>query len=201
MGYILKVSNANGESGLNRYISMLAGNTATNPFTATGSYDALATYTVPSGGVSSITFAGLPTGGQYTHLQIRALLGSGNASNSALMRFNSDTTNANYRDHELYGNGSAAYASTNGNYAYIGMQGGGITTSPAAWVIDILDYPNTNKYKVVRSLAGYDANGSGYVYYSSLLWMNTNAINTIDIVSSGSNFVQYSQFSLYGVKG
>ena len=39
-------------------------------FSLVGNYDALATVTVPSGGLSSITFAGIPTTG-YSHLQIR----------------------------------------------------------------------------------------------------------------------------------
>jgi len=51
------------------YASQITGHL--NPFTPTGSYDALASYTVPSGGASTITFAGIPTGGQYTHLQLR----------------------------------------------------------------------------------------------------------------------------------
>ena len=70
-------------------------------------------------------------------------------------------------------------------------------------VIDLLDYSNTNKYKTLRSLGGWDANGSGRIILNSGLWGNSgSAISSIDIVTStGNNFVQYSTFALYGIKG
>ena len=43
------------------------------PYSPTGSYDALAVYTVPSGGASSIIFAGIPQSG-YQHLQLRGIV-------------------------------------------------------------------------------------------------------------------------------
>ena len=67
-------------------------------------------------------------------------------------------------------------------------------------IIDILDYTNTNKYKTTRMISGYDVNGAtGFIQQSSGLWMNTSAINRIDLVSSG-NFTTASTFALYGVK-
>ena len=48
-------------------------------FTLTGSYDALATVTVPSGGVSSITFSAIPQTG-YSHLQLRTMVRSSDAT-------------------------------------------------------------------------------------------------------------------------
>jgi len=75
----------------------------------------------------------------------------------------------------------------------------GSTTSGFGGVTDILDYASTNKNKTVRTLGGFDANGSGYVNLTSNLWSNTAAINTITINAVGT-FNQYSQFSLYGIK-
>jgi len=71
----------------------------------------------------------------------------------------------------------------------------------AGHIVDILDYANTNKYTTMRSLSAYDANGSGLVWFQSLLWMNTNAITNIKIIRSTSGFNQYSHFALYGIKG
>ena len=159
--------------------------------------------TVDSATATAITFSSIPQ--TYTHLQIRCFNGTpSNATGSMTINFNSDNTSANYYNHYLAGNGSSAFAGTNNNAEYIGIQGANATTGMAVNIMDILDYKNTNKYKVVRSLGGYDTNGNGtygqHVWYSSVLWKNTNAINQIVITRNGSNFVQYSSFALYGIK-
>jgi hypothetical protein len=190
------------------FASQISGHLDT--FSPTGSYDALATYTVPSGGVSTITFAGLPTGGQYTHLQIRGILrGTGSVAdfNTTTLTFNSDTA-ANYSVHGLQGNGSsaAAYGTANTSNIDCGTLTGNSNTANAfgVTVIDILDYASTSKYKTVRSLTGQDSNNTyGIVQFLSGSWRNLNAVNSITLkASSGTpNFNQYSEFSLYGVKG
>ena len=154
---------------------------------------------VGSGGSSSITFSSIPA--TYTHLQIRMLTASSNPSASMTMNFNSDNSSANYRNHSTFGTGSTTFSNTDGNAEYIGMQGSAMTTGPGVQIIDILDYKNTNKYTTSRWLSGYDANGSGYVFYGSSLWMNTAAVNQIVIARNTSGFFQYSQFALYGIKG
>ena len=73
-----------------------------------GAYDSLATVTVPSGGVASVTFAGIPSG--YKHLQIRALYKVNNTnSGSSRITYNGDSGN-NYSSHYLIGDGSSASA-------------------------------------------------------------------------------------------
>ena len=178
------------------YASQISGHL----FAPSGAYDSIATVTVGAGGASSITFSSIPQG--YTHLQIRMLTANGSYPNtSANFTFNSDTTNANYRNHYLYGSGSTAGAGTDGNTRGNGVMGNAVTTGAGVWVVDILDYTNTNKYTTVRMLNGYDANGTGYVWFGSNLWMNTAAVSNIDISSGTGSFAQYSQFALYGIKG
>jgi hypothetical protein len=168
-----------------------------------GAYDALATVTVPSGGLSTITFAGIPN--TYKHLQIRGIMRGTNASAevSNRMRFNGDTA-SNYSYHAVYGNGSAAVAEQIApvNVMLFGSSPAASATSgifgPA--VIDILDYANTNKFKTVRALSGGDQNGSGGVYFASNSWRNTGAVTSIQLFASTGNLAEYSQFSLYGVK-
>lgn len=175
--------------------SQISGHLYDGPF---GAYDALASVTLSSS-TSSISFNGIPSG--YKHLQVRALTANTSGpGSSASLYFNSNTTSSNYRNHYLYGSGSAAGAGTDGNSAGNGVMGQGMTTGPAAWVIDVLDYANTNKYKTVRLLNGYDANGSGYIFFGSNLWMNTNAVNTFTITAPVGTFLQNSSFALYGVK-
>jgi hypothetical protein len=195
------------------FASQISGHLDT--FTPTGSYDALATYTVPSGGVSSIIFAGFPTGGQYQHLQIRGISRTNRATyntDNFTMRINSDS-GSNYSWHQLnsppntatstvgvagYSNQTFMYGFSTATSVETGIFGGA--------VIDILDYASTSKYKTVRALTGADTNGqasgyTGYVSFSSSLWMNTSAINSITLYPDyGSNFLQHTQFSIYGVK-
>jgi hypothetical protein len=161
------------------------------------SYESIATVTVGSGGQASIEFTSIPA--DYTHLQIRGITGnvtSGNASSGVYYAANSDTTNGNYKSHALYGDGGSVTASA-GN-RLLGLIGA--TSGYNAYVIDILDYKNTNKYKTVRSLSGFDQNGYGFVWFGSSVWMNTNAITSLTFNSDGGNFLQYSQLALYGVK-
>lgn len=197
MGNIFKMSNRGGFKSLTDYPDMLAGNTVWNPWAPAGAYDALATVTVPSGGVASVTFAGIPTG--YKHLQIRAFWKLANPTN-LVGNFNGDT-GSNYKDHELYGDGSSASSfvpSVSPTGLSFGYQGG---SAFCVSVIDILDYANTNKNKVTRTLFGNDRNGSGDISLGSGLWINTSAVTSLSFKAQDSGAIQqYSQFALYGIK-
>jgi hypothetical protein len=182
------------------YKSMLAGNTTWIDWQPAGAYDALATVTAPSGGLSSVTFAAIPN--NYRQLQIRCFsLKSSNPG--TLLRINGDGTVGNYPQRILYGTGSGtAQTYTDPNYAGFvwGLNDTGTSTIPAISIIDILDYSSTTKLKVMRTIGGSDANGSGNVYFSS--GMNkviTDPINSITLVT-GANFNQHSQFTLYGIR-
>lgn len=170
------------------------------------SYESIATVTVGSGGAANIEFTSIP--GTYTHLQIR---GIGRTARSAqvgdplLFTFNSDT-GSNYNYHYLQGDGSGVSvgASTSQSNIWIyRATGAGATASVfGTVVVDILDYKDTNKFKTVRGLGGVDNNGSGDISLSSGAWRSTAAISTIAINNfSATNFQQYSQFALYGIKG
>ena len=172
--------------------------------TDTGDMFPIGVVTVGSGGASTITFSSIPA--TYTHLQIRGISRNTGANSDATSYFNFNSDSAsNYTIHYLQGNGSS------GSATGIAPAGGswftdtpGTSTSSnifATSVIDILDYANTNKFKVFRSLTGYDANGSGKVSLYSGLWRSTSAINSIVLVQNAGNFAQNSQFALYGIKG
>ena len=177
------------------YASQISGHLSTN------SYESIATVTVGAGGQATISFTSIPS--TFKHLQLRAGFATGETYGQMYGTFNSDT-GANYSRHLLYGDGSTAGA---GGYASVNNWNAGygatITTYPVASVVDILDYTNTNKYKTVRCLTGQDVNGSGgNIYMFSNLWLNTAAINRIDLTNaSGINFAQYTKVALYGIKG
>ena len=171
---------------------------------AAGDFDSIATTTVGSGGAADVTFSSIPS--TYTHLQVRAIARSTavQTSTNCYLRFNSDS-GSNYSTHYLLGQGTSASAGAETSTAYI-YTGALIAASSTASsfegsVIDVLDYANTNKYKTVRTLAGWDANGSGFIALWSGSWRNTNAVTSITLLPATGNFAQYSHFALYGVKG
>jgi hypothetical protein len=161
------------------------------------SYESIATVTVGSGGTSSITFTGIPS--TYTHLQIRGISQGGNVASNA-MQFNGDGA-SNYNAHFMYGDGSttaAGFQQTTSMYAILTTSA---TNVYGGFVIDILDYTNTNKFKVFKSFTGGDENGSGYIELLSGAWRNTNALTSITLFAYTGVLSQNSTFALYGIKG
>jgi hypothetical protein len=190
---------------LPRYSNFWDGTAVYSPFSPTGSYDALATYTVGSGGLSTITFSGIPN--TYAHLQIRGIARTAGTNERINLTFNSDTA-SNYSMHRLVGNGSAASASAQSSQSALWVSSGydGVSNTAntfTAYVLDVLDYTSTSKTKTLRALDGLDKNGSGGIEFSSGGWFKTpEAINTISMsIQGGASFAQYSQFALYGIRG
>jgi len=68
-----------------------------------------------------------------------------------------------------------------------------------AFIIDWLDYTNTNKYKTCRVLGGNDQNGSGLVQLSSGLIQTTGAITSFFVDTEGS-FTTTTTVQLYGIQ-
>jgi len=169
------------------------------------SYDSIATTTVGSGGAASITFSSIPA--TYTHLQIRGITRPTETGTSGsayvYLRVNSDS-GSNYSRHFLYGEGTVgvqAGASQTEIRAAFEMRDGFTANCFAALIVDVLDYANTNKYKTVRTLSGFDTNGLGYIALGSGLWMNTNATTSLTFTPEVGNFKEYSTLALYGIKG
>ena len=169
------------------------------------SFEPIQTVTVGSGGSSTLDFSSIAS--TYQHLQIRLIARVSNADtgDNIFLQFNGDT-GSNYSWHYLEGDGSTANAGGASSQTKIlnGRASAANATSGifGVSVIDILDYSTSGqKYKTVRCLTGLDRNGSGNVRMDSGLWQNTNAITSIKILNgSSTNFVQYTQAALYGVK-
>lgn len=150
---------------------------------------------------ASISFTSIPS--TYSHLHIRYTSRNAAATDTTLIRFNSDS-GSNYSWHQLRGNGTQATGAASATPPYIELPWTTYSGLSANYygigVVDILDYANTNKFKTVRSIGGADVNGSGTIGLYTGHWKNTNAINTITIFPASGNFEPYTQFSLYGVK-
>ena len=198
--FTVRASNSTGNSALSA-----SSNSVDALLIVDSGYDALATVTVPSGGLSSITFSGIPTG--YRHLQLRILTRATYVpppDTGGILNFNGDN-GSNYSWHRMYGDGGtpAVGASANASFARIDRMSGGSTTSNVfgAMIVDILDYADTSKNKVVRSIGGYDANGTGWIGLNSAVWRNNAAISSITFANADStNLVQHTRAALYGVK-
>jgi hypothetical protein len=171
----------------------------------TNSYESISTVTV-STAVSSISFSSIPS--TFKHLQIRGIARDSAAVNDytvVLLQFNGDT-GSNYARHNLFGNGASAGAGGASSTTSIraGVMPLNSTTANAfgANVFDILEYGNTNIYKTIRGLSGTDTNTTtDYVQLTSGVWQSTSAVTSITLTSGSANFMQYSQFALYGIKG
>lgn len=176
---------------------------------------ALNTVTVTSP-VSSITFTGIPQ--NYTHLQIR-LIGRTSRTEynieDANLQINGDT-NANYSWHRLFGNPdttlSTVVSNSSANANFMNSVGilstnGASTYMVGTSIIDILDYTDVAKNKVVRSLTGVDNNSevvNGYSGFSELsggAWYGKSPITSLTFkTATGTNFVAPTTIALYGVK-
>jgi len=171
-------------------------------FELVGSYDSLATVTVPSGGVASITFAGIPS--TYKHLQIRYIARDTYAATYDVTKLEINGATSGYSWHELSGNGSAASAGAASTTSSI--RAGRITYASdtantfGAGILDVLDYASTNKFKTTRLLNGVDTNGAGIALLGSGLYQSTSAVTSITFTSLGTAYAQYSSFALFGVK-
>ena len=169
---------------------------------------ALATVSLTTA-TSTISFDNIPS--NYTHLQVRAMMRSNGSFAGTLdmwLRFNGDT-GSNYSRHVLQGNGTAAAAGGNITETRIPFGNaipGALSTANTfgVAVIDILDYTSTNKNKTVRGLYGANDNTTNTEYRIQLnsgLWYATpTAITSITLLPEVNDFVQYSNFALYGIK-
>lgn len=163
---------------------------------STNSYFPIASYTVPSGGQTTVTFAGIPQ--TYSHLQLRMTTKDNTGLASQSIRINGDT-GSNYAYHRMYGDGATTNASgaASLDIAIIGIS----STQFGSTIMDFLDYTDVNKYKSIKSLSGFDNNGSGWVGLWSGLWQSKNAITSIQLQTGigTQSWTEYSKFALYGV--
>ena len=187
-------------------LGIMASQISGHLYAPTGSMYHISTTTL-STTAATVTFSSIPTG--YTHLQLRCLIRTNRTSgDGADLKVNFNSSSATYAFHNLSGYGGSASAEAGTSDVTISLQrlasdNTGGSNIFAGMIIDILDYQSTSKAKTVRSLGGYDNNGSGgQISLSSGLWYATPAaITQIDLTTTATtSFKQYSSFSLYGVK-
>jgi hypothetical protein len=180
-------------------------------FTPEGSAYEIAKYTVPSGGISEVTFA-VPSGYRHIRLETSA---RGNRTpvtyDGFNMRFNGDA-GGNYSYHTFYGDarGGSPFAESGTSLSSIPVAqipgSASLANSYGVAIIDVLDHASTTKNKTVRSLNGYESNTTGYssIYsasaFTSGAWYSTSAVSSITLIPANSPFQQHSTFTLIGYK-
>ena len=176
--------------------NIVAGTFSAGVVPSTSSYESIATSALTSS-QNSITFTDSGAWTGYKHLQLRALVKATNSGGASGLWFaNSDTTQSNYYSHFLVGNGSSASAAAYNNpYSWSYSD-----STFAVFVMDILDFASTSKYKTIRTLRGWDNNGSGNISLESGLWKNTDAMTSIQFKCDSGDLATYSHFALYGIK-
>lgn len=170
-------------------ISALAGNPVI------GDFESIATFS-SSGSTKEINFTDIPS--SYQHLQLRATFNNPTAARNVKMTLNTSVTSTYW--HYLFGLGSGTPTAGNSTQNLITVQDGFSSTNMYAMILDILDYTNTNKNKTVRTFLGYDNNGNGVIQLSSNLYSTTSAITAIRLAIDDYNWVNGSQFALYGIR-
>ena len=164
------------------------------------------TKTIGAGGSATLEFTGIPN--TYTDIQVvisarsDSALGTGNVAFN--LAINSSTADKTFR--RLYGGGGSTGSDTPSTSA---RAGSAVPTSTAtASTFNNVSYyfPNYASTSIYKSfsLEGVTENNSSSVYeidMAGLLWSSNSAITSLSFtMSDGSNFVQYSSASLYGIK-
>lgn len=175
-----------------------------------GDFESISTVTVGTA-TTTVEFTSIPA--TYTHLQIRASYQTSRVTyplDKIFIRFNSDSS-SNYSCHNLKGDGGSASSGTENSTQIVDADSSSTTAASGGLVfgpliMDILDYANTNKYKTIRMLKGFDTNGTvsgfgGRVGLISGNWRSTSAITSVTFtIDNAANFSVNSKFALYGVK-
>ena len=161
-------------------------------------YKLLDSYTVGSGGASSVTFNNINQ--LYTDLEIRMSVRTTTsaASEALLVSFNGSTSN--FSGIYLTGSGSATYSGTFPRFA--GWADASTATSSVfgSTSLYIPNYTSSNnKPYTFDSVDENNATAADQGLHAGL-WSDTSAITSITLTgNSGGNFAQYSTFELYGV--
>lgn len=162
-------------------------------------YTLIASNTVGSGGVSSVSFSSIAS--TYTDLLIKISSRATAVTVTAKISFNGVTTNLTSR--QIYGDGSAASSLSSASVieSYGTTNASSYTANAFASAdIYIPNYTSSN-YKSVSVDSVTESNQTDTLMAMAAgLWSATNAITSITLTPNSGNFAQYSTFYLYGIK-
>jgi hypothetical protein len=156
---------------------MAAGNT----------YTQIASTTLGSAS-ASVTFSSIPS--TYTDLVI-VMNGTATVAADVHLYYNTDSTNSNYSNTYLVGNGSTAGSGRDPIPAI-----GTFYTTDTNIIANVMNYSNSTTYKTAL---GRSNTAASAVIARVTMWRNTAAINQLVIKQNSGNFTTGSTFNLYGI--
>lgn len=144
--------------------------------------------------------------GVYRHLKLVYTARNSSTGVDGIRLQLNGVTSSSYKWHGLrYQSGSLlsyAYDSGTDSSMEVGATPHSTDTADvyAVGEVDILDFAHSNKNTTLRTLAGNYSGAINFIRLHSGLFMSTAAITSIKAIGlNGSNFVEGSRFSLYGV--
>jgi hypothetical protein len=153
-----------------------------------------------SSAVASVTFSSIPN--TYTDLKLMmSVRYSGSGDTRIYGQFNSDGYNAVSK--LLYGFGGGTVGSTGysaGEVAFATSGSGETANTFGSGDLYILNYTSSNN-KMINSDGANETNGTNNAMgWFSAKWTSSATINSIELKPASGNWVQYTSFSLYGIK-
>jgi hypothetical protein len=161
-------------------------------------YTLIASNTVGSGGVASVTFSSIPA--TYTDLVVK--ISGRNTSSGDWFNLNFNGSTANFTGKQLFGTGGAAYSysKTDGTEAYVNNNSSTTASTFSNSEIYIPNYAgSTNKSFSIDSVTENNGATAYAVLYAGL-WSQTAAITSLTFAPNSNTLAQYSSFYLYGIK-
>jgi hypothetical protein len=158
----------------------------------------IASNTVGSGGASSITFSAIPQ--TYTDLLLKVSARDDSVGNITSVRVRPNGLTTNLTTRRLYGYNGAPGSDAPG--VWLMMSTGSTATANTFGNSEmyITNYTSSN-YKVSSIDAVMENDSSTYeLEFLGGLWSNTATITSLEIFPATGNSVQYSTFTLYGIK-
>ena len=122
------------------------------------------------------------------------------AQDNIWMRFNGDTTNANYAGQYFESDGSADTANVEAQPIVGILPAASATASIFGGMVSHLFDVNSGKFKSSIHQSAADTNGSGYVWLHTMTWKNQGAITSIQVISKNAgNLLDESRIDLFGI--
>lgn len=168
---------------------------------AAGSYQLIQTIT-SNGSSFSLSFTNIPQ--TFTHLQIRYVAKSTNASTGNIAFEIAPYTAGSFSRHSFTANGVSFSNSTVTSQDFIQVNDAiplsGTTDAFGAGVVDILDYTNTSIGKTLRIFQGQTVSNVRVGLHAGRSG-STNAVTEIGMTLTAGEFANGSRVSLYGIRG
>jgi hypothetical protein len=160
-------------------------------------YTLIASNTVGSGGASSVAFSSIPS--TYTDLLVKVSSRSTEASAWDWFSISLNGSTSNFSWKSLWADTSPASGGGSGvTIPYGGTAANATANTFSNTEIYIPNYVSSNYKSVSADAVGENNSATAGRSLTALLWSNTAAITSLS-VNSGTTFVQYSTFYLYGI--